>query len=98
MEFATMLSPLDPAPVRERCFALRKRGSTRHEGAMGMRVFEFRFPNGDFEIDARARVPHVGDVIWTRGRAWKVDRIEPRVPSVVVLRPAQMAQREVRIT
>ena len=65
---------------------------------MQMRVFEFRFPNGDFEIDARARVPQVGDVIRTRDRVWKVDRIEPRIPRVVVLRPIQMAQREVRIT
>jgi hypothetical protein len=52
---------------------------------METRVFEFKFPNGDFEIDATASVPHVGDVIRTRGRLWKVDRIEPSVPWVVVL-------------
>jgi hypothetical protein len=56
---------------------------------METRVFEFRFPNGDFEIDATSRVPRVGDVIRTRGRSWKVDHVEPSTPSVVVLQPAR---------
>jgi len=61
---------------------------------METRVFEFKFPNGDFEIDATTTVPRVGDVIRARGRMWEVERIEPSTPWMVVLRSMDARERE----
>jgi len=61
---------------------------------MQSRVVEFKFPNGDLEVDATSRVPRVGDVIRTRGRRWMVDGIEPGTPVVVVLRSIHAVERE----
>lgn len=61
---------------------------------MNTRVFEFQFPNGDFEIDSTSDVPRVGDVIRKRGRPWSVDVIQPGAPSVVTLRSIGQRERE----
>ena len=38
------------------------------------RIYEIRFPNGDFEIDAGSQnpPPAVGDTIRRRGQLWRV--------------------------
>jgi len=46
---------------------------------------EYRFPDGDVELDMTEVVPKVGDVVPKHGRMWKVDRIWRGVPIVVVL-------------
>jgi hypothetical protein len=37
------------------------------------RLFEIRYPNGDFEFDAGPRpAPSVGEVIERKGKSWRV--------------------------
>lgn len=54
-----------------------------------MKVVEFKFPNGDFEIDTAVSVPTTGEAIMRRGQAWKIDYVIPGSPSVAMLQPAQ---------
>ena len=47
---------------------------------MQTQTLEFKFPDGDFEIDAVTQVPRFGDVVTKRGRVWKVDEVLPGNP------------------
>jgi hypothetical protein len=55
---------------------------------MQTETVEFRFPDGDFEIDATEHVPRFGEVVAKRGRVWKVDEILPGNPPLLMLQPA----------
>jgi hypothetical protein len=50
------------------------------------RIYEIRYPNGDFEIDAGTQRPPpvVGDTIWRRGEVWKVTSTDDTEKPVVV--------------
>ena len=61
-----------------------------------MKVVEFKFPNGDFEIDTAERVPSAGEVIIRRRRTWKIDHVELGSPPVVVVQPAQEQLRDAK--
>jgi hypothetical protein len=58
---------------------------------MDIETIELRFPDGEFEIDTTDRVPQVGEVVTRNGRVWKVDAIEPGIPTVVVMQAAPIA-------
>lgn len=55
------------------------------------KTVEFKFPDGDFEIDTTARVPGFGDLLTKRGRVWRVDDVLPGSPPLVMLEPASPA-------
>ena len=57
--------------------------------AVHMKVVEFKFPNGDFEIETAVRVPTTGEAIVRRGQMWKIDYVELGSPPVIMLRPAR---------
>jgi len=64
---------------------------------MHVQVVEFKFPDGDFEVDSAARVPSAGEVITKHGRVWKVEHVEHGMPCVVVLQPTrELSPREAR--
>lgn len=58
---------------------------------MQTEIVEFRFPEGDFELDATKQVPKVGAVLAKQGRVWKVETVDPGSPTVVTLVLAPLA-------
>ena len=58
---------------------------------MRTEILEFRFPDGDYEVDATEHVPQVGEVVTRQGRVWKVEEIRPGIPPVAMLRPVPTA-------
>jgi hypothetical protein len=52
------------------------------------KTVEFKFPDGDFEIDTTPRVPRFGDFVSKRGRVWQVDDVLPGSPPLVMLQQA----------
>ena len=52
---------------------------------MQTEIVEFRFPDGDFEVDSSEHVPEVGAVFTKQGRVWKVDAVAPGSPTLVTL-------------
>jgi len=54
-----------------------------------MKVVEFKFPNGDFEIDTTVRVPIPGEAMIRRGFNGKVDHVEAGWPPVITLQPEE---------
>ena len=62
---------------------------TGHVAAMPGRLYEIRFPNGDFEMSASRQhpPPAVGDVIDRRGTLWKVVSRTFDEPFVVRVEP-----------
>ena len=60
------------------------------------RIYEVRFPNGDFELDAGSQnpPPSVGDTIRRRGQLWRVtERSEAHQRIVVRVTPHPDARR-----
>ena len=53
-----------------------------------VKVVEFQFPDGDFEIDTTTRIPRFGDLVTKRGRVWQVEDVLPGTPPLAILRPA----------
>ena len=64
---------------------------------MHMKLVEFKFPNGDFEIDTAVHVPTKGEVMIRRGQAWKVDLVVPGWPPVIMLEPARELLRSAKV-
>jgi hypothetical protein len=58
---------------------------------MRTEIVEFRFPDGDFELDSTEQLPNVGSVVTKNGRVWKVDAVKSGTPTVVIL---QLCPRE----
>ena len=56
---------------------------------MEMQTVEYKFPDGDFEVAAVTEVPRFGEVVTTRGSAWKVDDVLPGNPPILTLQPAR---------
>ena len=54
-----------------------------------MQTIEFKFPDGDFEVTAVTQVPRAGEVVTTRGGAWKVDDVLPGNPPMLMLQPTR---------
>ena len=52
------------------------------------KIVEFRFPDGDFEVDSTEQQPQAGAVVTKKGRVWKVDHVEAGTPTKVTLLPA----------
>ena len=63
-----------------------------------MKSVEFKFPDGDFEIDTTTRTPRFGDLLTKRGRVWRVDDVLPGLPPLVMLEPASPAHAPRRVT
>jgi hypothetical protein len=62
------------------------------------RLFEIRYPNGDFEMDASRQhaPPAVGDILERRGRRWIVVTRTAEEPFVVRVEPADERRRAPR--
>ena len=59
--------------------------------AEAVKTVEFKFPDGDFEIDTTTRIPRSGDLLTRRGRVWSVYDVLPGRPPLVMLEPASPA-------
>jgi hypothetical protein len=80
-----------PLPLRPRFigFSAATRG---HLAVMPGRVFEIRFQNGDFELDASGQLPppEVGDTIRRNGKRWRViSRSEREKRMVLEVEPVE---------
>ena len=85
------VAPEDPllCVVVDLGFAPRNRGqacSTMRADAV--KAVEFKFPDGDFEIDTTTRMPRSGELLTRRSRVWSVYDVLPGRPPLVILEPA----------
>ena len=64
-----------------------RRSAISESAEMKTETLEFKFPDGDFEVDTVAQIPRFGEVVTKRGRVWKVDDVLPGTPPVALLRP-----------